>query len=347
MTVSAEAAWPPNVRTGTPTRARDGVVDTMRGIAILMVIGIHSLPKADGAAYITAIDAALRPCVPIFLFVSGYLTAQSGAVPLAKRLRRALGPYTVAFIAAYVLMAVDNPAMDHRPAVAVGRYVFAFVFVYYYVFVYVGCTVMLWAAVVLAGEGRQRTQRLALLLMLTIVAGLACGAYLDPLLHRLGVSESLIEEARLRDLPFWFAFMAIGGLAGLFRAGDLFRAWRYSLAGAVVAAYAIYAAVRIAGIGDAAAYDSLVFFLYAALLCVTLVGFAPDNAALALLGSASYFIYLWHIFVIVVLRQIPALQAQPLLASIVEYAAALSVSAALVLLLRRLMPPRIVHGLGA
>lgn len=346
MTVSAEANWATAAHARAPARARDGVIDTMRGVAILMVIGIHALPKADGAALVIAIDAALRPCVPIFLFVSGYLTAQSGHVPLAKRLRRTLVPYTVAFVAAYVFMAVDNPAMDHRPAVAVARYMLAYVFVYYYVFVYVGCIVVLWATMAVAGRGKDRTPRLVLFLMLAMLVGLTCGAYLDPLLQRFGFAESAIEEVRLRNLPFWFAFMAVGALAGLFRAGDLFRVLRCPLAGAAAVAYAIYAAVRITGIGDAAAYDSLAFFLYATLLCVALIGFAPDNAALATLGAASYFIYLWHIFVIVALRQLPLLQTHPLLATVVEYTAALSVSVALVLLLRRLAPPRIAHGLG-
>jgi peptidoglycan/LPS O-acetylase OafA/YrhL len=347
MTVSAQAIWTPVAHGRAPARARDNVVDTMRGVAILMVIGIHALPKADGAPLVIAIDAALRPCVPIFLFVSGYLTAQSGVVPLAKRLRRTIGPYTVAFIAAYIFMAIDNPAMDHRPAVAVARYALAYVFVYYYVFVYVGCSVMLWAAFALAGSRANRTAQLAVILMLAMLVGLVCGAYIDPLLQHLGVTGSIIEEVRMRDLPFWFAFMAVGALAGLFQAGDVFRALRYPLAGAAVLAYAVYAAVRIAGIGDAADYDSLAFFLYATLLCIALIGFAPDNFALAVLGSASYFIYLWHIFVIMVLRQLPALQPHPVVSTIVEYGAALFVSAALVLLLRRLTPPRIAHGLGA
>lgn len=346
MTVSAETTWSPDARVRAQVRTRDGVVDTLRGVAILMVIGIHSLPKADGSALVIAVDAALRPCVPIFLFVSGYLTARSGHVPLAKRVWRTVVPYTIAFVAAYIFMALANPAMDHRPAVALARYVLAYVFVYYYVFVYVGCTVALWAAIALAGDDRGHDRRLILLLLLAISVGLAVGAYIDPLLQRLGVAGSIIDEVRMRDLPFWFTFMAAGTLAGLFRAGELFHALRYPLAVAAVAAYALYAGVRIAGLGDAANYDSVAFFLYAILACIVLLGFAPENAGLATLGSASYFIYLWHIFVIMALRQLDVLQPHPLLSTIVEYTAALSICAVAVLLFRRLMPPRIAQGLG-
>jgi surface polysaccharide O-acyltransferase-like enzyme len=120
-----------------PARSRDGVIDAMRGIAILMVIGIHSLPQPLDATWAKSLDAALRPCVPVFLFASGYLTALSGRVPLAKRLKAALIPYAIAFAAAYAYMALHNPAMDHRITTTLARFALGYVFVYYYVFVYV------------------------------------------------------------------------------------------------------------------------------------------------------------------------------------------------------------------
>src|SRR5260370_38447426 len=75
---------------------RDIAIDTMRGAAILMVIGIHSLPQPPNA-WETIADAVLRPCVPIFLFVSGYLSALSAKVSLPPRPKRALAPLPIAF----------------------------------------------------------------------------------------------------------------------------------------------------------------------------------------------------------------------------------------------------------
>ena len=136
-----------------PAGSRDGVVDAMRGIAILMVIGIHSLPQPLDAAWAKSVDAALRPCVPVFLFVSGYLTALSGRVPLAKRLKAALIPYAIAFAAAYAYMALHNPAMDHRIGTTLARFGLGYVFVYYYVFVYVCCMLGLWLVFAVSGAG--------------------------------------------------------------------------------------------------------------------------------------------------------------------------------------------------
>jgi fucose 4-O-acetylase-like acetyltransferase len=329
------------------TTSRDIVVDSMRGIAILMVIGIHSLPPLD-APWAKSLDAALRPCVPVFLFVSGYLTALSGRVPLAKRLRAALIPYTMAFVAAYAYMALHNPAMDHRISATLARYGLGYVFVYYYVFVYVWCTLGLWLIFAVAGTGKPGSEkRVAVLLVLSIGCGLLVGSYLDPATSRLGVSEALLDEVRLRDIPFWFSFVALGALTTML--ADLFdQSTRRWLLGTMLAAYIFFAAVRITGIGDAAFYDSTAFFLYAALFCVSLFALQPRSPLFAWLGSGSYFIYLWHIFVVMALRDHTALRQFGGGASF-AIACSLTVllSIAALFAVRQLASPRVCRWLGA
>ncbi len=344
---SVAGHWRDAAPSGVQASRRDGAIDTMRGVAIIMVIAIHSLPKIEGAALVTAIDAILRPCVPLFLFVSGYLTAHAQAVPLTRRIKRALGPYTIAFVAAYLFMAVQNPAMDHRPFVIVARYGLAYVFVYYYVFVYVGCTVLLWLVFAAVGSADDGRRARLLLLSLTILIGVFFGAYLDPLLQRLGASNSLIEEARMRDLPFWFGFVVLGVIVGSVGAQATLRDLRYPLAAATIVAYAAYASIRIAGIGDAADYDSIAFFLYSALLCLTMLSFALDWPGLAVLGAGSYFIYLWHIFPIMLLREWPGLQQQAVASFAVKFTVALATSALFVVAIRRARAPRLAQWLGA
>lgn len=282
---------------------RDSGIDAMRGIAILMVIGIHSLQQPLDTPLAKLVDAALRPCVPIFLFASGYLTALSGRVALWKRIKTALVPYAVAFVAAYIYMAWHNPAMDHRLTTAGARFVLAYVFVYYYVFVYIGCTVGLWLIFrAAAADAHNPRQRLTVLLTLSLALGLITGSYLDPLLFHNGFSESFVQEVRLRDIPFWFSFAALGVLVGSSSTGLALRDMRILITVATLTAYAIYSAVRIFGIGDAADYDSTAFFAYAALFSILLFAFHLKFPFLATIGSGSYFIYLWHIFVIMALR---------------------------------------------
>ena len=351
MTV-AEAgaiALPVAPRRATALVARDATFDTMRGLAVLMVVGIHTLHAPTDSAWATTIDAALRPCVPIFLFTSGYFTARKGEVSLARRLRAALAPYVVAFIAAYAYMAWHNPAMDHRPAATLARFALGYVFVYYYVFVYVGCTLALWLVFRVTIEGRsQRRQWLAPLLVLAIVFGLVVCAYIGPVLQRFGVSDAVIAEIRLRDLPFWFGLTSLGTLVGIFAAPTIFRDLRGLLLVAAVLAYCCYALVRVFGVGDTAPYDSIAFFPYAALFCMTLFAFAPRFAFLATLGSGSYFIYLWHIFFVMALRDHTPLQHYGLLVDwLVSYGVVLAASILLLVLVRRTGSERLRFWLGA
>ena len=350
MTVVDRISASPASISGTHalTTSRDIVVDSMRGIAILMVIGIHSLPQPLDAPWAKSLDAALRPCVPVFLFVSGYLTALSGRVPLARRLKAALIPYAIAFVAAYGYMAIHNPAMDHRISVTVARFGLGYVFVYYYVFVYVWCTIGLWLIFALAGNGKPDSgKRVAIPLILSIGCGLLAGSYLDPAISRLGVADALLDEVRMRDIPFWFLFVALGALTAML--SDMINeSMRRLLAGAMLAAYMFYAAVRILGIGDAAFYNSTAFFLYAALFCVSLFALQPSSPLFAWLGSGSYFIYLWHIFIVMALRDHTPLRQFGGLAS---FAITCSLTMLLIttalLAVRQLASPRICRWLGA
>jgi surface polysaccharide O-acyltransferase-like enzyme len=338
----------PDRTSRTDASGRDTGIDTMRGIAILMVIGIHSLQQPLNS-WAIPVDAALRPCVPIFLFASGYLTARSRRVALRRRLGAALIPYAIAFVAAYAYMAGHNPAMDHRIVTTVARFVLAYAFVYYYVFVYVGCTLGLWLMFSVAGRDEPRSVgRLVFLLLLSIALGLIAGSYLDPLLSKLGFADSTVEEVRMRDIPFWFSFMALGTLIGLSGTNSRLHEMRVLMSAATLLAFFIYAAVRLFGIGDAADYDSIAFFGYAALLCLLLLALEVRSPRLAALGSGSYFIYLWHIFIVMILRDHTALHRfGPLAYFAITFAAATSGSIVALLAIRATAPPYLIRWLGA
>jgi len=342
------SANPPLSLAQAPARSRDGVIDTMRGIAILMVIGVHSLPQPLDAIWAKSLDAALRPCVPVFLFASGFLTALSGRVPLAKRLKAALIPYAIAFAAAYGYMALHNPAMDHRIGTTLARFALGYVFVYYYVFVYVCCTLGLWLVFAVSGAGKPGAEkRIVLLLALSIGCGLLAGAYLDPTISRLGASDALLDEVRMRDIPFWFSFVALGALT-VMHANLSDQSMRRALLGAMLSAYLFYTAVRILGLGDAATYDSTAFFLYAALFCVALFAIQPSSPLLGWLGAGSYFIYLWHIFIVMMLRDHTALRQLDGIASFaVCCGLTVLLSTAALLAVRQLASPRLCRWLGA
>jgi fucose 4-O-acetylase-like acetyltransferase len=346
--VATETGFAPAAASSTPA-ARDIAIDSLRGVAILMVIGIHSLQQPLDTALAKAVDAALRPAVPLFLFASGYLTARARQVPLKRRLKAVLIPYAIAFIAAYAYMALHNQAMDHRPWIALARFGLGYVFVYYYVPVYIGCTLLLWLIFQLHGRASQAEERrLDVILALAILLGLLAGSYLDPLLARFGASADLIEEARLRDIPFWFAFMALGVLLAITGAGGPLGGMRPFLYAAAIIAYVIYAAVRILTLGDSAAYDSAALFGFAVTLCLVFLASPIRSPLLGFIGSGSYFIYLWHIFAIMLLRDhAPWVKNSGILTSALTYAVAVAASIAALVAIRSLLPSRTAQWLGA
>jgi fucose 4-O-acetylase-like acetyltransferase len=190
--------------------------------------------------------------------------------------------------------------------------------------------------------------RVIALLLLAILFGLIVGSYLDPLLSQLGFSESLVEEARMRDIPFWFAFVALGALAGMFRIRLQLYDARALLMGATFVAYVIYATVRLFRLGDAADYDSIAMFGYAALLCGLLLALDVESPLIASLGSGSYFIYLWHIFFVMLLRDhAPLRQLGSATTSAITYAVATAGSITALVIVREFAPPRARRWLGA
>jgi peptidoglycan/LPS O-acetylase OafA/YrhL len=239
--------------------------------------------------------------------------------------------------------------MDHRITTTVARFVLAYVFVYYYVFVYIGCTIGLWLVLRLSTVNDRLSEgRLMVILMLSIALGLIAGSYLDPLLARLGLPDGVIEETRMRDVPFWFCFAALGALIARTNAGAILREMRAPVISAALLTYAIYAAVRYFDIGDAAAYDSVAFFGYAAMLCIVLFVLDMRSTFLAALGTGSYFIYLWHIFIVMIMRDHAGLRPLGAIAdSAITYAVTIVTIVLALLAVRRLAPPRVIRWLGA
>jgi peptidoglycan/LPS O-acetylase OafA/YrhL len=116
----------------------------------------------------------------------------------------------------------------------------------------------------------------------------------------------------------------------------------------MLSAYLFYTAVRILGLGDAATYDSTAFFLYAALFCVALFAIQPSSPLLGWLGAGSYFIYLWHIFIVMMLRDHTALRQLDGIASFaVCCGLTVLLSTAALLAVRQLASPRLCRWLGA
>ncbi len=94
--------------------------------------------------------------------------------------------------------------------------------------------------------------------------------------------------------------------------------------------------------------DSTAFFLYAALFSLALLVLQPSAAWLAGLGSGSYFIYLWHIFVVMLLRDHAGLrQFGPAVSFAITFGLTALVSIAALGAVRQFSSARVARWLGA
>ena len=100
--------------------------------------------------------------------------------------------------------------------------------------------------------------------------------------------------------------------------------------------------------GDAADYDSIAFFGYAALLCCLFLALHAQLPLVASLGSGSYFVYLWHIFFVMLLRDhAPLQELGPTVASVITFVVATTGSIIALIFVRELAPVRVCRWLGA
>ena len=95
-------------------------------------------------------------------------------------------------------------------------------------------------------------------------------------------------------------------------------------------------------------FDSTAFFAYAVLLCCWLFAAQPRSPMLAAIGSGSYFIYLWHIFIVMALRDHTALrQLGPFLNATVTSGVTVLLSVAALMTARQIASRRTLRWLGA
>ena len=106
--------------------------------------------------------------------------------------------------------------------------------------------------------------------------------------------------------------------------------------------------IRLFRLGDSADYDSIAFFGYAALLCSLFLLLDARLPLIASLGSGSYFIYLWHIFLVMLLRDhAPLRELGSVAASTVTYVATTAGSVLALVMTREFASPRLCRWLGA
>lgn len=318
--------------------SRFAAIDLLKAAGIVAVVWIHAFLKW-GTPHPEAIERVgylTRFAVPGFLFAAGFLQAAGSRMGprelVTKRLTRILLPYLVASVAAFVFRAfvLAEPCSFRRIAVELatgGAWG-----IFYFVPVLVGATLL--------GEWLFRYPRLAWPMFL---AFLGLGLLSET---RVIAFSSLWLDFR-SPLRWWGYFFA-GWVAARNRdwIGELPSATRTlvgtAAATAAVAAFGCYLFLLPPGWSPISVTLQYVMIYGIVLGVVFWWWHAPDRPWLRWLSEATYPIYLYHYFVIVLMERMPASLAR----DAASFVAAAAASVLLVGVAKRLMgrPARLVLG---
>jgi surface polysaccharide O-acyltransferase-like enzyme len=318
-------------------------VDLLKAVGIVAVVLIHSVrsPFTPGVSDVELwIGRVTRFAVPAFMLSSGLLYATRAPVPwstTARRLRRILGPYAVASLAAQAFEWFrGTPRSGHQ---ILHDFLLASSFgPYYYVWIALGVVL---AAPLLARLG---PAALAALLLATVAAQWLLESTL------LGLPPFFWH---LRNPLLWLGYFVCGWFVG--RHDEGIRGWlaprrsaAFAASGAAVALLAL-AAAQPASLPVSQTLSWLGIWATLALLLAASFGRRARGRALAELSEGSYALYLFHLFFVLPARDavIPAPGAFEPLAVLAPWAAGIAGPLLLIALARRTLGVRSRAWIGA
>ena len=282
--------------------------DSMRAIAIIMVLVIHSGIRYDvSPAFeipLHALSALSRCCIALFLFLSGFLLAKKEwtAIALFQRCKKILIPYALFSVVAFIYG--DFNSIVSPNFVSSLKLLFRFLIghsfgIYYFVFVIL-VTYLLHYLVVKF----QISYRLVLIFFGIIL-----------ILHHV-IYEPVVMPYVLKSHPkfydlrifydlrfvFWPFFFYLGVLK---RSQPNFLANGYrwfSQPIIVTGAGLIFVVMSSHKILNAPNYDSIPCTFWSLIAIATLERYYVQNRLVEFLSAISYFLYLSHILIVYSLR---------------------------------------------
>ena len=281
--------------------------DNARGIAILMVLIIHSAKRYDCGVFwneaLSALSVLSLSCIAVFLFLSGYLVGNREWKPthLWKRCSRVLIPYLIVSVFAFLYgdaVAMISGGVPEKAKLLLRLLLGHSFGIYYFVFVIVGMYVFHFFMVKWAVDPKN----LAIGFLIVLIAHhVIYPTFVEP---HIGVIGKRFYTNRF---PFWPFFFYLGvwlskpGMAHVVTGIQRFfkTYWGIALFVGCGLAHVILASN---GVGNSGKYDSIACSVWSVVTISMMVSLDYKLPFLAFLSRYSYSIYLMHIFVVYALR---------------------------------------------
>jgi fucose 4-O-acetylase-like acetyltransferase len=290
---------------------RDLRFDTIRGLAILMVLVMHSATLYASSPLEKSIGIWLtknsRPCMAIFFFLAGYFFYRESpdGKYLRGRCKRIIIPYLVfsslvyfyqyrSGVWVYILSHIGKVFFDFMTCNAFGEYWFVFSILFSYLLGY------------FALASKQKDG----LLFGTIFFGimnLLHAVYYPDFVNRLpavGPVHTVVELYNLRLLLSWPFYFFLGLLFRRYNLTNALLRDRNAVIFYWIFLFLIYNAVVLLHIGNIPDYCSVVETLYSIAMIMGLMLLCPKSKYISIVGQMSYTIYLAHLFFVFGLRNI-------------------------------------------
>jgi len=278
-------------------------LDLLRTCAIIGVLIIHSASRYVSTEMEQLVggwfSTFTRPCIPIFLFISGFLLGNSEFTKalLIRRLKRVLVPYTVfsvlAFFYTYQTSLFSKPPRFYLYILL--RFVIGdSMNIYYFVFIIV-ITYLLFYYV--------RKLRIPIYTILTVFAMLTLihVSYYFTAISAFGADHTLFTYLYTYRYVFWPFFFFLGVVTCQSRLLELCKLNSTQIICLWGIVFVLYNIIYFMKMGNYDGFNSVIGTVYSVCTIFMLLCLRIKSTIVGYLSSLSYYLYLSHIFIVYLL----------------------------------------------
>jgi len=288
---------------------RDHKLDFLRALAIIGVLVIHSIGRYAHSEVESIIGGwfglVARPCIAVFLFVSGVLFEKGQNMSyLRHRMRRVLYPYLFFSVFALVYEVGFNRINDIYEILL--RICTGGIFnIYYFVFVIVCMYIM----VFILDKLGILEKHITALLLVSLMINLLHVSYFKQICDFLEVKDKLKDYYHIRSLLIWSLYYLLGIYYRAFKLEKTILENKILIRVVWVSTFVFYSFLHFVRINNIGGYNSVIGTTYSLTTILFLLTFDIRSKGIYFLRTTSYSIYLSHIFFVYALRDFAHISA--------------------------------------